>query len=455
MLVRIMMDADLSLQKLPPQNLDAEKSVLGAILIENDALDKVVEDITVDDFYREPHRKIYQRMQELHELREAIDLITLSDLLRRRNELESVGGVSYLSSLVNMVFTAANVGHHARIVREMAILRKLISASTEIITRAYDGGFDATELLDTAEKTVFEISERNIRSSFVPVKEIVKDSFEMIERLYERKDSVTGVASGFSDLDKKTAGFQPSDLIIVAGRPSMGKTSFCMNIAEHVAIEGKKPVGIFSLEMSRDQLVLRMLCSQAMVDASRLRTGHLGNEDWAKLTMAAGHLNVAPIFIDDSAAITAMEMRAKARRLKAQQGDLGLIIVDYLQLMRGGGRVENRVQEVSEISRSLKALAKELNTPVVALSQLSRQVESRTDKRPMMSDLRESGSIEQDADVVIFIYRDEVYHKDKEDNKGKAEIIIAKQRNGPIGEVELTFLNQYTKFTDMAKGYEF
>ncbi|MDH4100756.1 MAG: replicative DNA helicase [Nitrospirota bacterium] len=450
-----MLDADLSLQKLPPQNLEAELSLLGAVLIEEEAIDRVLEIISIDDFYRDAHRRIFQRMIELHEQRQSIDLITLSEILQRNNELDAVGGRAYLASLTNAVFTAANVAHYARIIREKSILRKLISASTEIITSAYEDSLEVGELIDKAAQRMFEISERNIRSSFVQVKEVVKDSFEMIERLYDRKESITGVATGFTDLDFMMSGMQSSDLIIVAGRPSMGKTSFCMNIAEHVAIDLKRPVGVFSLEMSKEQLVLRLLCSQAMVDAHRLRSGFLQDEDWGKLTMAAGRLSGAPLFIDDTPAISVMEMRAKARRLRAQHGDLGLVVVDYLQLMRGNSRVENRVQEVSEISRSLKALAKEIGAPVVALSQLSRAVESRTDKRPVPADLRESGSIEQDADVVIFIYRDEVYNRDNPDNKGTAEIIVAKQRNGPVGTVEMTFMHQYTKFGSKEKRHEF
>jgi replicative DNA helicase len=454
--------ADVSLQKLPPQNIEAEQMVLGAVLIENDSINKIVEILTPDDFYKDAHRRIFSVMLDMFESGEAIDLVTLSDKLRGTKGLETVGDASYLSLLVSMVPTAANIKNHALIIREKSVLRRLIHTATEIITQSYDDtrtSVSVDELLDQAERSIFEITQKKIRDSFVALKDIVKDSFKTIERLYERKEMVTGLPTGFADIDKLTSGFQPSDLIIVAGRPSMGKTAFCLNVAAHAAIDKEKAVAVFSLEMSKEQLVLRMLCSEARVDAHKLRTGYLSESDWPKLTLAAGRLSEAPIFIDDTAAISVLEMRAKARRLKAEHG-LELIIVDYLQLMRGRGRDDNREQEISNISRSLKALAKELQVPVIALSQLNRAVETRgKDKRPMLADLRESGAIEQDADVIFFIYRDEVYNKcecphDGEclcGRRGVAEVIIGKQRNGPIGKVDLTFMSRYTRFENLDK----
>ncbi len=457
--------ADVSLQKLPPQNLEAEQMVLGAVLIENDSINKIVEILVPEDFYKDAHRRIFSVMLDMFESGEAIDLVTLSDKLRGTKGLETVGDASYLSLLVSMVPTAANIKNHALIIREKSVLRRLIHTATEIITQSYDDtrtSVSVDELLDQAERSIFEITQKKIRDSFVALKDIVKDSFKTIERLYERKEMVTGLPTGFADIDKLTSGFQPSDLIIVAGRPSMGKTAFCLNVAAHAAIDKEKAVAVFSLEMSKEQLVLRMLCSEARVDAHRLRTGYLSESDWPKLTLAAGRLSEAPIFIDDTAAISVLEMRAKARRLKAEHG-LELIIVDYLQLMRGRGRDDNREQEISNISRSLKALAKELQVPVIALSQLNRAVETRgKDKRPMLADLRESGAIEQDADVIFFIYREEVYNKcecphDGEclcGRRGVAEVIIGKQRNGPIGKVDLTFMSKYTRFENLDKrGY--
>lgn len=458
-------ETEVSLQKLPPQNIEAEQMVLGAILIENDSMNKVVELLSPDDFYKDAHRRIFTAMIDMFESGEAIDLITLPDALRGKVGLESVGGASYLAYLVSLVPTAANVKNHARIVREKSILRKLIHSATDIITQSYDDTRTVTnidELLDRAEKSIFEIAQNKIRDSFVAMKNIVGHSFAIVERLYERKEMVTGLATGFVDLDERTSGFQPSDLIIVAGRPSMGKTAFVLNIAAHAAIEKGRSVAIFSLEMSKEQLVLRLLGSESRVDAHKLRTGHLAERDWPPLSNAAGRLAEAPIYIDDTAAISVLEMRAKARRLKADQG-LDLIIVDYLQLMRGRGDEGSREQEISNISRSLKALAKELQVPVVALSQLNRAVETRPgkEKRPMLADLRESGAIEQDADVILFIYRDEVYNKcecphDGEclcGRRGVAEVIIGKQRNGPIGKVDLTFINRFTRFENAEKRF--
>jgi len=443
-------DTDLASFKLPPQNIEAEQSILGGILIENEALNRVLETLEEKDFYREAHQKIFKCMIGLSEKNEPLDLITLTNALKKRKELEEVGGASYLASIVDSVPTAANIFYYAKIVKEKAILRKLISTATEIITQSYQERKDLDDFLDEAEQAIFRISEHQVKPAFYPVKDVVKESFKLIEKLYEKKELITGVPSGFKDLDKKTAGFQPADLIIVAGRPSMGKTAFCLNIAQYAAITTRVPTAIFSLEMSKEQLAIRMLCSESRVDSARLRSGFLGESDWPKLTMAAGVLSDAPIFIDDAAAISVLELRAKARRLKAERG-LGLVVVDYLQLMRGRSGVERREQEISEISRSLKALAKELNIPVIAISQLSRKAEDRPGRRPQLSDLRESGAIEQDADVILFIYRDEVYNPDS-DHKGVSEVIIGKQRNGPTGKVDLSFVSEYTTFKDLFRG---
>ena len=447
-----MNEADFSSHKLPPQNIEAEQSVLGGILIENEAINKVIEILTPEDFYRDAHRKIFEALIILSERDEPADLITLTDELQKRKQLDSIGGASYLASIIDSVPTAANIEYYANIVKEKAIVRNLISASTEIITRSYEYLEDVGSLLDEAEQEIFKISGARVKPSFYPIREVVKGSFKTLERLYEKKDLVTGVPSGFKELDGLTAGFQPSDLIIVAGRPSMGKTAFCLNVAQYAAIQKKVPIGIFSLEMSKEQLGIRMLCSEAYVEGTRLRTGFLHESDWPKLTIAAGNLSDAPIYIDDTAALSALELRAKTRRLKSEH-DLGMVIVDYLQLMKGRTRVESRQQEISEISRSLKALAKELNIPVIAVSQLSRKTEERTGNKPQLSDLRESGAIEQDADLILFIYRDEVYNRSEDNpNRGKAEVIIGKQRNGPIGKIELAFLDKFTSFKELYKG---
>jgi replicative DNA helicase len=453
------LQADVALQKLPPQNIEAEQMVLGAVLIENGVIETVSDILVPEDFYREAHRRIFAAMLDMADAREAIDLVTLTDALRRGNVLEKVGGASYLSTLVGMVPTAANVRHHSRIIHDKSVLRQLIHTSTDIITSSYEDSPEAlriSEILDRAQQEILRISDRKMVESFASVRDVIKHSYETIELLYERKEMVTGLATGFTDLDKMTSGLQAGDLIIVAGRPSMGKTAFSLNIAAHTAMTDSKTVAVFSLEMAKEQLGLRMLCSEARIDAHKLRTGFLAESDWGRIGMAAGRLSEAPIFIDDTGAIGIFEMRSKARRLKADKG-LDLIIVDYLQLMRGSGNTDSREQEISNISRSLKALAKELRVPIIALSQLNRAVETRgKDKRPMLADLRESGAIEQDADVILFIYRDEVYNKcecppppDGEcscGRRGTAEAIIGKQRNGPTGTVHLTFLNKYTRF---------
>ena len=447
------MDAlDVSSHKLPPQNVEAEQSVLGGILIENDAINKVVEILTPEDFYRDAHRRIYNALINLSSRDEPADLITLTNELRKIDQLDAAGGASYITSLIDSVPTAANIEYYARIVKEKSILRQLIQTSTDIITESYQDRSDVESFLDEVERSIFQISENRVRPSFYPIRDIVKQSFKTLERLYEKKELVTGVPSGFKELDQMTAGFQPSDLIIVAGRPSMGKTAFCLNVAQYAAIEKRTPVAVFSLEMSKEQLVIRLLCSEAHVEGTRLRTGFLSEGDWPRLTIAAGNLSEAPIFIDDTAALSILELRAKARRLKADQG-LGMVIIDYLQLMRGRARVESRQQEISEISRSLKAVAKELNIPVIAVSQLSRRTEERTGMRPQLSDLRESGAIEQDADLILFLYRDEVYNRAEDNpNRGKAEMIIGKQRNGPTGKIDLAFLSKFTTFKDLYKG---
>jgi len=440
---------DLLAQRLPPQNLEAEVSVLGGVLLDNEALNRVLEVMKEGDFYRESHRKIFSAILDLYEKSEPVDLITLTEALKKRDALEAVGGVEYLNSLVNSVPTAANISYYAKIVKEKAILRKLINRSTDIISQVYGVSGDVDDFLDQAERSIFEISEDRVRPSFYSLKDIIKSSFKTIERLYEKRQLITGVPTGFTKLDELTSGLQPSDLIIVAGRPSMGKTALALDIAAYAAVEGGIPSAIFSLEMAKEQLALRMLCSEAKVDAHRLRGGFLSESDWPKLTRAAGSLSEAPIFIDDTPGLSALEMRAKSRRMKAEH-NLGLVVVDYLQLMRGRADSDTREQEISDISRSLKALAKELNVPVMALSQLNRRVEERGDRRPQLSDLRESGAIEQDADVIIFLYRDEVYNRSEDNpNKGKAEIIIGKQRNGPTDKFELAFLDKFTCFENL------
>lgn len=449
-----MKDIEVSLHKVPPQNLDAEQSVLGGIMLDNQALNNALEILDADDFYSEAHRKIFSAIIELYNKSEPCDIITLSNILKNRTQLDQAGGISYLSALSDSVPSAANISHYAKIVKEKSILRKLIGTATEILHKSYTSSSDIDTVLDEAEHAIFEISENKIRPAFSPFKDLIKDSVKTIEKLYERKELVTGVPTGYEKLDDITSGLQKSDLIIIAGRPSMGKTAFAMNIAQYAALEAGIPVAIFSLEMSKEQLALRMLSSEARVDSQRIRRGFLGEADWPKLITAAGRLSEALIFIDDTPAISALEMKAKARRLKSEV-NLGLIILDYLQLMRGGGYKDSREQEISEISRSLKTLAKELNVPVIALSQLNRKVEDRTNKRPQMADLRDSGAIEQDADLIAFIYRDEVYDKSEENpEKGMAEIIVGKQRNGPTGMVKLAFQDKFARFENLARGID-
>jgi replicative DNA helicase len=428
-----------------PHSLDAEKSVLGAILISNDAFNHAAELIDSHDFFRDAHRRIFDKMVVLSQRGVAIDFITLKDELAKAGELDDVGGPAYIASLADGVPRSTNVEYYSRIVKEKATLRNLIHSANKILVEAYQAEQEPDLLLDEAERAIFAIAEDRIRAGFVPLRDLVQSSFTTIEKLQQTKGAITGVPSGFADLDEMTTGFQPGDLVVVAARPSMGKTSLVLNMAQHVGTSTDMTVGFFSLEMSKEQLFMRMLTSEARIDAHRFRTGMLTEKDYGKLSHALGTLAEARVFIDDSASIGVLEMRAKARRLKAEHG-LHLLVIDYLQLMQGRGRFESRQQEVSAISRSLKGLAKELGVPIVALSQLSRAPEGRTDHRPQLSDLRESGAIEQDADLVMFIYRPEVYEK----AEGVAEIIVGKQRNGPIGSVRLSFLNQYTRFENYA-----
>jgi replicative DNA helicase len=421
------------------------------MLIEREAISRVSEFLQPEDFYREAHRSIYNAMLDLFSRNEAVDLITITEHLRREDKLEAAGGISYITSLANSVPTAANVLYHAKIIEEKALLRQLINAATYIAGMGYEANDEVLNILDKAEKMILDVSGRKITGDFAPIKNILMAALDRVEHLYNAKGGVTGLSTGFVDLDRLTAGLQPSDLILVAARPSMGKTAFVLNIAQNVALKDNA-VAFFSLEMSKEQLVQRMLCSEATINAQRLKIGDLKDQDWTKLMKAADRLSSAPVFIDDTAGITVTEMRSKARRLKAEH-DLKLIVIDYLQLMSGGsssGRNENRQQEISEISRSLKALARELSVPVIALSQLSRGVETRTNKRPMLSDLRESGSLEQDADIVAFLYRDDYYDPQTE-NKDITEVIISKHRNGPVDTVLLTFQKEYTKFRNYTK----
>lgn len=424
-------------------------AALGAMLLDDEAIAVAVELLSVDSFYNDAHKKIFGVICGLYAQNKAVDLITITDELKKAGSLEAVGGASYLAELANAVPAAVNARHYVSIVKEKSVLRSLINSSTRILSLCYESQGNVDEVLDHAEQLIFEVSDKKAHTTALHLKEIIKDSIETIDRLYQKKAHVTGVPTGFVDFDLKTAGLQPSDLIVIAGRPSMGKSALALGIAEYAGITAKVPIALFSLEMSKEQLVQRMLCAHAKVDANKVRTGYLSPADWPRLTAAAGKLSEAPIFIDDTPAISVMELRAKARRLKANH-DIQLMVLDYMQLMRGSSGVESRQQEISEISRSLKALARELNVPLIAISQLSRAVESRTDHRPQLSDLRESGAIEQDADVVVLILREEYYNPTPE-NQGIAEVIIAKQRNGPVGSMKLTFIKEYTRFENIAR----
>lgn len=445
-------------ERVPPQNIEAEQAVLGAMLIDKEAIAKATEVLSADDFYREAHRVIFSAMLELYNKNEAVDMVTVTEILKRDNKLEDIGGIAYITSLANVVLTAANVKYHAEIVAEKSVLRQLVRVSTEIAAMGYEANEDVGTLLDTAESRILEISNRKKKNDFTAINDILMDSVQSIESLLQNKGGLTGLPAGFADLDKLTSGLHPSDFIILAARPSMGKTALALNIVQNVALRAHKVIGgeprsvaFFSLEMSKEQLVNRMLCAEAGIDSQRLRVGEMRDEDWTHLWDACDTMSRAKIYIDDTAGITAMDMRSRARRLKAEHG-LDLIVVDYLQLMQGSGKRNNsgdRQQEVSEISRSLKALARELNVPVLALSQLSRSVESRQVKRPMLSDLRESGSLEQDADIVAFLYREDYYNPETENKH--TELIIAKHRNGPVDTVNLFFQKQFTKFVGFTK----
>jgi len=437
------------LDRIPPQNIDAEQSVLGAILIDREAIYKAMRVLQPGDFYRESHRTIYEAMLFLNEAGSPVDLITLSDQLRQQGDLEKVGGVAAIATLAEMVPTAANVEYYARIVEEKSLLRTLINLSTRIAGMGYEEHEEPEKLIAEAEQMIMELGNRRTSQAFFTIKEIFLQTFPHLEFLYNNRGVVTGVPTSFGDLDQICCGFQPSDFIILAGRPSMGKTSLGLCIGYNAAMKHNIPVAVFSLEMSKEQLAQRILCAEAKVDQQRLRNGTIDEEDWLKLHETAGKMAKAPIYIDDTPGISIRQLRAKARQLKSEKG-LGLIVIDYLQLLQGSRRSENRQQEISEISRSLKGLAKELQIPVLALAQLSRSVEQRPNKRPVMSDLRESGSLEQDADLVMFIYRDEYYNPESE-KKGIAEVIISKHRNGPVGSVELVFLKEYTKFVSIIK----
>ncbi len=437
------------LGRIPPHNTEAEQSVLGAMLLDKEVIPTVTEILKSEDFYREDNREIFEAISELFDRAEPIDLITVSEQLKLRGTLERVGGLEYLTNLATSVPTTANARYYARIVEEKSILRKLIKAASDIVNMGYEDQEELAYILDRAERSIFDILQKRSTKGFTHIKDVLIETFNKLEELYNSKGHVTGVPTGFIDLDNKTAGLQNSDLILIAARPAMGKTAFALNIAQYAAVHARIPVAIFNLEMSKEQLVNRMLCSEVMIDSHKMRTGKLEDEDWKKIARALGPLSEAPIYIDDTPGLTVTEIRAKCRRLKLEK-NIGLVMIDYLQLIQGRGRSENRQQEISEISRSLKILAKELNVPIITLSQLSRGPESRSDHRPMLSDLRESGAIEQDADIVMFIYRDDYYNPNS-DKPNIAEIIIAKHRNGATGTVELKFMGQYTKFANLKK----
>ena len=441
----------IALQKLPPQNVEMEQSILGAILQNNDAIVRLADTLQEEDFYHDAHRWLYRAMLDLFQENVPIDVLTVNEWLKKKNRLDAIGGPAYLAELVELVPTAAHVDYHARVVREKSVLRALIRTATNIVSECHDADDDVAMLLDRAEQAILEVSQGKATSGFADLQSVLKDSFRQLESLAARKEPITGLPTGFNDLDRQTAGLQASDLIIIAGRPSMGKTTLALNIAAYAGMRTGKPIAVFSLEMSKEQLALRMLCAEAKVDSAKLRTGFLAGSDWSLLTTAAGDLSgQANIYIDDTPMQTALDIRAKARRLRAEQGDLGLVIVDYLQLMQGRSRAENRQQEISDITRALKALARELHVPVVALSQLSRAVEQRKPPKPQLSDLRESGAIEQDADVVALLYRDDVYNEDS-DERGVAEVNIAKHRNGPTGTLRLAFRGEFTRFDNLAR----
>jgi len=437
-----------------PHNLEAERSVLGAILIHNDAFNLAAEIISAADFFRDAHRRIFEKMTALSERNEAVDFVTLKEALARTGELDEVGGPAYVASLADGVPRATNVEYYARIVKEKSTLRNLIYAANKILGDAYEADQESDLVLDEAEAAIFSVADDRIKAGFTPMRDLVKESFPKIEQLFEQKRLITGVPTGFVDLDEMTRGFQPGDLVIIAARPSMGKTSLVLNVAQHVATQPDHAVGFFSLEMSKESLFLRLLTSEAQIDSHRLMSGAIGQKDYGRISHALETLSAMRLFIDDTANIGALEMRAKARRLRAEHG-LSLLVVDYIQLMTGRGRFENRTLELASISRSLKGLAKELNVPIVVLSQLSRAPESRSDHRPQLSDLRESGALEQDADVVVLIYRDDAYNRDPNNpDAGTAELIVAKQRNGPTGLVRLAFLREQTRFANLAPGAE-
>lgn len=435
--------------KIPPHNVEAEQAVLGCMLLDSDIIPTVTELIRSDDFYRDDHREICEAIIDLAEVAKPIDIITVSEQLKLRGTLENIGGLDYLAGIANGVPTTANAKHYAKIVEEKSLLRKLIKAASDISGMSYEASEEAAYVLDKAEKSIFDILEKRNTQGFTHIKDVLLETFNRLEELYNSKSYITGIPTGFRDLDEKTAGLQNSDLVLIAARPGMGKTAMALNIAQYAAVQKHVPVALFNLEMSKDQLVNRMLCSEVMVDSQKMRTGKLEDDDWNKIAQALAPLSEAPIYIDDTPGISVMDIRSKCRKLKLEK-NLGLVVIDYLQLMQGRGKTENRQQEVSEISRSLKILAKELNVPVLTMSQLSRGPESRTDHRPMLSDLRESGAIEQDADIVMFLYRDDYYNPDTE-KKNIAEVIIAKHRNGSTGTIELRWFGEYTKFANLKR----
>jgi len=446
--VQLKMDLG-SFRRVPPQNIEAEQSVLGSMLLDKEVIPVVTEILKSEDFYRADHKEIFEAIMDLFDAGEPIDLITVSEQLKLRGTIDNIGGLEYLTNIASAVPTTANAKHYAKIVEEKSTLRKLIKASSEIVNMGYEASEELSYIVDKAEKSIFDVLQKRGTQGFSPIKDVLVDTFNKLEELYNNKGHITGIPTRFVDLDHKTSGLHNSDLILIAARPAMGKTAFALNIAQNAAIYSGVPVAIFSLEMSKEQLVSRILCSEAMVDSQKVKTGKLEDEDWKKIARALGPLSEAPIYIDDTPGISISEIRAKCRRLKLEK-NLGLVVIDYLQLMQGRGRSESRQQEISEISRSLKILAKELNVPVITLSQLSRAAEQRADHRPILSDLRESGAIEQDADIVMFLYRDDYYNPDT-DKKNIAEVILAKHRSGSTGTIELTWLGAYTKFANMEK----